>query len=315
MAALWRPTIPTSRPEDNSPIPPWAGIGLKPRHYREVLADPGGIAWFEVHAENYMTAGGAAHTWLERLRREHPFSLHGVGLSLGGAEDLDGEHLASLRRLVERYQPGLVSEHLAWCRRGGVFFNDLLPLPLNEESLAITRRHIEQTQEALGRRILVENPSNYFTFAASTMPETEFLSRLCAKSGCGLLLDINNVHVSACNNEFDARNWLDAIEAEHVGEIHLAGHAVEKLNGKEHLRIDNHGARVAEPVWELFAHFMQRCPPTPVLVEWDTDVPPLSVLQEEAAKADAILTQARGIRGVHGAQKSKIPACENAVLQ
>ena len=240
-----------------------------------------------------MTPGGAAHAWLERLRRDLPLSLHGVGLSLGGAEPLDREHLAALRALVRRYQPGLVSEHLAWCRRGGKFFNDLLPLPLNRESLATVRRHIEQTQEALGRRILLENPSSYFAFAASSMEEPEFLSRLCAQSGCGLLLDINNVHVSACNNGFDARAYLDAVAVEHVGEIHLAGHAVERLEDGLQLRIDDHGSRVAAPVWDLFAHFLRRCPPRPTLVEWDTNVPPLGVLLEEAAQADAILDKAR----------------------
>ena len=240
-----------------------------------------------------MTAGGASHAWLERLRQDHPFSLHGVGLSLGGAEPLDGDHLAALGELVRRYQPGLVSEHLAWCRRGGRFFNDLLPLPLNRESLQTVRRHIEQTQEALGRQILLENPSSYFAFAASSMEEPEFLSLLCDQSGCGLLLDINNVHVSACNNGFDARAYLDAVAVEHVGEIHLAGHAVERLEDGASLRIDDHGSPVAELVWELFAHFLQRCPPLPSLVEWDTNVPPLGVLLEEAAKADAILSQAR----------------------
>ena len=271
------------------PIPARAGIGLKPSHYRDALDNVGTIAWFEIHAENYMGAGGAPHVWLERLRSSFPFSLHGVGLSLGGAEALDREHLANLRTLIDRYEPGLVSEHLAWCRRDGLFFNDLLPLPLNEESLDIVVRHVEQTQETLRRRILVENPSSYFAFETSTSEEPEFLSELCKRSGCGLLLDINNVYVSACNNGFEAGSYLDTIQAEQVGEIHLAGHAVEHLEDGESLRIDDHGSRVCDAVWKLFEKFAGRCTGVPVLVEWDTNVPSLSVMLEEAAKADMIL--------------------------
>ncbi len=272
-------------------IPARAGIGLKPSHYRDALDSVGTIAWFEVHAENYMGAGGAPHVWLERLRSNFPFSLHGVGLSLGGTEALDQEHLANLRTLIDRYEPGLVSEHLAWCRRDGLFFNDLLPLPLNEESLDVVARHVEQTQEALGRRILVENPSSYFAFESSTLEEPEFLSELCERSGCGLLLDINNVYVSACNNDFDAETYLGKIKAEQVGEIHLAGHAVEHLEDGETLRIDDHGSHVCDAVWGLFEKFAGRCTGVPVLVEWDTNVPSLSVMLEEASKADRILTQ------------------------
>lgn len=272
-------------------IPACAGVGLKPSHYRDALDSVKSIAWFEVHAENYMGAGGAPHVWLEHLRSIFPFSLHGVGLSLGGAEALNREHLASLRSLVDRYEPGLVSEHLAWCRRGGLFFNDLLPLPLDEESLDVVARHVEQTQEALGRRILVENPSSYFAFANSTRGEPEFLSELCERSGCGLLLDVNNVYVSACNNGFDAGDYLDKINVGQVGEIHLAGHAVERLEDGEVLRIDDHGARVCDAVWSLFERFIKRCSGVPVLVEWDTNVPHLSVMLEEAAKADRILEQ------------------------
>lgn len=291
--APWSLTIPTSRPEGGgeSPIPARAGIGLKPSHYREALDGKGEIAWFEIHAENFMAPGGAPHAWLERLRQSYPLSLHGVGLSLGGAEELDREHLTCLRVLVDRYEPGLVSDHLAWCRRGRQFFNDLLPLPLNDESLEVTSRHVEQTQEALGRRILVENPSSYFCFANSTIDEPEFLSLLARKSGCGLLLDINNVHVSASNNGFSAKEYLDKVSSEHIGEIHLAGHTIEQLDGGHELRIDDHGCRVGEPVWNLFAYFMKCRDAIPTLVEWDTNVPSLSVLLEEAGKADEILAQ------------------------
>ena len=233
-----------------------------------------------------MTAGGVHHGWLERLRRERPFSLHGVGLSLGGAEALDREHLAALRGLVERYEPGLVSEHLAWCRRGGKFFNDLLPVPLCEESLAVVARHVEETQEALGRRILVENPSVYLGFEDSWMSEPAFLGALCRRAGCGLLLDVNNVHVSAMNGGMDASAYLDAVETEFVGEVHVAGHAVERLEDGSELRIDDHGSFVGDEVWGLLERFLGRCGAVPVLVEWDTNVPSLDVLLAEAGKAE-----------------------------
>ncbi|MDE2612578.1 MAG: DUF692 domain-containing protein [Burkholderiales bacterium] len=279
--------------------PAQAGIGLRFAHHREVQQRRPRIAWLEVHSENYMS-GGAALECLEALRRDYPVSLHGVGMSLGSADALDGAHLARLARLVERVEPALVSEHLAWSVVDHTYLADLLPLPLTEEALAVMCRHVDELQSALGRRILIENPSTYLRFAHSTIPEWEFLAVLAARTGCGLLCDINNIWVSACNHGFDAARYLNALPAQAIGEFHLAGHATRVLAGGRMLRIDDHGSRVSADVWALYAFALERVGPRPTLIEWDTQLPALDVLLGEAATAQAAIARAsRGTETAH----------------
>ncbi|MBB5403097.1 hypothetical protein HDG41_005183 [Paraburkholderia sp. JPY162] len=267
-------------------------MGLRFRHHRAVLDERPAAAWFEVHTENYM-GGGPATRYLDAIRCEYPVSLHGVGLSLGSADGLDAAHLARVSEAVARVQPGLVSEHLAWSVTGGTYLADLLPLPMTEESLDVVCRNVDRMQTALGRRILVENPSTYLRFAHSTIPEWEFLAHLAQRTGCGLLCDVNNIYVSACNHGWNPHTYLDALPPEAIGEIHLAGHSVRQLEGGRILRIDDHGSRVAAQVWALYAAALQRFGPVPTLIEWDTDVPPLEVLIEEAATAESALEAVR----------------------
>ena len=236
--------------------------------------------------------GGTSLRYLETIRRDYPLSLHGVGLSLGSAEEIDAAHLTRVRRVVERFDPGLVSEHLSWSVIGGAYLADLLPLPMTEEALAVVCRHVEQAQACLKRHLLIENPSTYLRFRHSTIPEWEFLARVAERAGCGILCDVNNIYVSACNHGWDAATYLAALPAAAVGEIHLAGHAVKKLDDGQTLRIDDHGSRVAPAVWALYAEALARFGPVPTLIEWDTDVPPLEVLLEEAARAAAMLREA-----------------------
>ncbi|MFP4003191.1 MAG: DUF692 family multinuclear iron-containing protein [Alphaproteobacteria bacterium] len=275
-----------------SAIPARAGIGLKARHISQVLADRPDVGWFEVHAENYMGAGGPFHRQLEQVRADYPLSIHGVGLSLGGAGPLDFGHLERLAAVTARYAPGLVSEHLAWAAHGHVFFNDLLPLPYTEETLAQFCRHINQTQERLGRFILVENPSTYLVPKGSEMDELTFLTAACVRTGCDLLFDVNNLFVTASNHGLDAEAWLDSIPAGLVREIHLAGHAVDSAGG-ETIRVDDHGSHVCAEVWALYERLIARIGPRPTLIEWDTNVPELGVLLEEAARAEAVLNRYR----------------------
>jgi len=270
------------------PIPAKAGIGLRFAHHQAVAESRPGVAWFEVHTENYMGGGTSLH-YLEAIRRDYPLSLHGVGLSLGSAEDLDRAHLERARRVIERVEPGLVSEHLSWSAVGGAYLADLLPLPMTEEALEIVCRHVSEVQDYLKRRLLVENPSSYLRFRHSTIPEWEFLARVSARTGCGILCDVNNIYVSACNHGWDAAAYLAALPPSAIGEIHLAGHAVRTIEGGRVLRIDDHGSRVAPEVWALYAEALARFGPVPTLIEWDTDVPPLEVLLEEAARAAAPL--------------------------
>ncbi|WP_417599723.1 DUF692 domain-containing protein [Pararhodobacter oceanensis] len=281
------PLIPTS-------LPARSGLGFKPEHFPQILASPDATGFYEVHAENYMGAGGAPHAMLEKLRADYPISVHGVGLSIGGAGPLDRDHLARLRVLIERYQPASFSEHLAWSSHGAAWLNDLLPLPYTDETLAVICAHIDQTQEALGRRMLLENPATYVTIEDSTWGEVDFLREIARRSGCGLLLDINNVFVSATNHRFDPRAYLAEFPLELVGEIHLAGHDSEELPDGP-LLIDSHARPVADPVWTLFAEVIARAGPLPTLVEWDNDIPEFAVLQAEAARADGIL---KGVRDV-----------------
>jgi hypothetical protein len=266
------------------PIPAAAGIGLRFPHHEHVTGTRPAVSWFEVHAENYF-GGGTVRQILERVRRDYPISLHGVGLSLGSAEGLDGTHLARLVGLVRAIEPGLVSEHLSWSVVGGNYLADLLPLPLTEEALEVVCRHVEQTQLALGRTILLENPSTYVQLAHTTIPEWEFLAAVVARTGCGLLCDVNNIVVSAANHGWDALAYLAALPVDAVGEIHLAGHALRQLPNGRTLRIDDHGSRVAADVWALFEHALQRFGARPTLIEWDTDIPAFEVLREEAAQA------------------------------
>lgn len=270
------------------PIPARAGVGLRFRHHQVVVDEHPAIAWFEVHTENYM-GGGSAPTYLDAIRRDYPISLHGVGLSLGSAEGMDMAHLARVREVAERTDPGLISEHLSWSVAGGTYLADLMPLPMTEEALAIVCRHVDQVQTCLKRRILVENPSTYLRFRHSTIPEWQFLAEVARRTGCGILCDVNNIYVSASNHGWDALAYLDALPPAAIGEIHLAGHSVRQLDEGQILRIDDHGSRVAPPVWALYKEALQRFGPVPTLIEWDTDVPELGVLMEEAGIAEAAL--------------------------
>jgi uncharacterized protein (UPF0276 family) len=274
-------------------IPPRAGVGLKPAHYRDILETSPDIGWFEVHPENYMGAGGPPHHYLERVRERYPLSLHGVGLSVGGAGPLDRTHLARLKTLMDRYEPGLFSEHLAWSTHEGAYLGDLLPLPYTEETLTHVAAHVEETQDVLGRRMLIENPSTYVGFADNDMDEIEFLTALAERTGCGLLLDVNNVYVSAVNHDYDAAGYIDAFPMEHVGEIHLAGNAEAEDDLGAPLLIDSHDRAVMNEVWHLYARAISRAGPLPTLIEWDNNIPQWQVLFAEAKRAEAIMRDRR----------------------
>ena len=277
----------TRLPRGQDPVPARTGIGLRAPHYREVLETLPRVGWLEVHSENYFGAGGQPHAFLERLRSRYPLSLHGVGLSLGSMDALNVQHLDKLKALIHRYQPDLVSEHLCWSSVGGRHLNDLLPLPYTEEALSHVSERVMRAQEFLGRQILIENVSSYLQFSDSTIPEWEFVAAVTARSGCGVLLDVNNVYINSVNHRLDALRYLDAIPSAAVGEIHLAGY-----DDSGPCLIDTHGAPVSEPVWNLYREAVRRFGRTPTLIEWDTDLPALAVLLDEARKADAILDQA-----------------------
>jgi uncharacterized protein (UPF0276 family) len=269
-------------------LPASAGVGFKPEHFDAIRATKPALGFFEVHAENYMGAGGLPHAQLGQLRRDHALSIHGVGLSIGGAEDLNADHLRRLRQVCDRYEPESFSEHLAWSSHGGDYLNDLLPLPYNEATLAQVCRHVAQAQEVLGRRMLLENPSTYVLFEQSTIPETAFIAEVVRATGCGLLLDVNNVFVSATNHRTDALAYLAEFPMQAVGEIHLGGHAAEELPSGP-LLIDAHGSPVADPVWALYREVLRRTGPLPTLIEWDNDVPAWPDLLAEAMRAQAVL--------------------------
>jgi uncharacterized protein (UPF0276 family) len=271
-------------------IPAHAGIGLRFPHHKIVAETRPDVSWFEVHTENYMGGGTPLH-YLETIRRDYPISLHGVGLSLGSAEGLDGAHLKRVRDVIARIEPGLVSEHLSWSVAGGIYLADLLPLPMTEEALDVVCRHVDEVQDVLGRKILVENPSSYLQYIHSTIPEWEFLSNVAARTGCGILCDVNNIYVSAYNHGWDASCYLAALPKAAVEEIHLAGHAVKDIDGRM-LRIDDHASRVSPEVWRLYDQALARFGRVPVLIEWDTNIPAFAVLQEEAFQAE------RGLRRV-----------------
>jgi uncharacterized protein len=272
-------------------LPARGGVGLKPEHFRHILEARPDIGFFEVHAENYMVAGGPFHHFLERIRADTPLSIHGVGLSIGGEDPLDETHLDRLAALLARYQPESFSEHLAWSSHGGAFFNDLLPAPCNAGTLARVCAHIERVQERLGRRMLLENPATYVEFEASTMAEADFIAEVVARTGCGLLLDVNNAYVSCINHQRDARAYLRALPLAAVGEIHLAGHAREVDVAGAPLLIDSHGAPVAEAVWALYDFAISLTGPQPTLIERDNDLPEFPVLAAEARQAEVIMAR------------------------
>jgi hypothetical protein len=277
-------------------IPARAGVGLRPEHYGAILEGRPGIGWFEIHAENYMGEGGPPHHYLSRIREDYPLSLHGVGLSIGAEGPLDADHLARLRRVADRYEPGLFSEHLAWSTHDGAYFPDLLPLPYTGATVTRVARHIDEVQEAMGRRMLLENPSTYFAFDSSTLSELDFLGEIVRRTGCGLLLDVNNVFVSAVNNGYSPEGYVDAFPLEAVGEIHLAGHAEDADEDGSTLLIDAHDRPVADPVWALCARVLARTGPVPTLIEWDAEVPGWERLAAEAAAADRLLADAESRR-------------------
>ena len=285
----------TAAVADRGPIPANAGIGLRAPHHCVFLDARPRVGFVEVHSENYMCAGGPLHYYLEQTRRDYPLSLHGVALSLGSAERPDADHLRRVKALIDRFQPCLLSEHLAWCGTGGVYLNDLLPLPYDRPTLDRVADNVAVAQDAFQRTILIENPSSYLRFRRSELTEPEFLAELARRTGCGLLLDVNNVAVSAFNLGFDPRDYLAAIPADAVGQFHLAGHSVNDV-GDALVRIDDHGSRVADEVWELYAVAVDRIGPRPTLIEWDSNLPPLDVLVGEAAKADARVQPREAVR-------------------
>ena len=272
-----------------SKAPARAGVGYKPVHLDGILAEPDIIGWLEVHAENYMGDGGPQLAQLKFLRERFPISCHGVGLSIGSEGPLDQEHLLRLKKLVNWLEPALFSEHLAWSTHDMGYMNDLLPVPYNEASLSKVVEHIDQVQDVIGRQMMLENPSLYLAFEQSTMSEIEFLSEIVKRTGCGLLLDVNNVFVSAVNQQTSAEEYLATFPIEHIGEIHLGGHEAQEDDYGDPLLIDSHNNPVVDPVWALFDTLIARTGPLPTLIEWDNDIPTWDVLANEARLADAIL--------------------------
>ena len=274
-------------------LPLRPGIGFKPQHFAAILADPGPVGWLEVHAENYMSDGGRPIAQMRVLADRFPISVHGVGLSIGGMGPLDTDHLARLKTLCDWLQPASFSEHLAWSTHDASYLNDLLPLPYTAATLTAVCDHIDQVQAVLGRRMLLENPSTYLAFAETEMDEVAFLRQITRRTGCGLLLDVNNVFVSAINQQTDAAAYIDAFPLDAVGEIHLGGHDEDVGDHGERLLIDSHGAEVVDPVWALYAHTIAQGGAKPTLIEWDNDVPDWPVLAAEAARAADVLATAQ----------------------
>ena len=273
-------------PQPRHRLPARAGLGLKPQHFAEILETNPDLGFFEIHAENYLGAGGPFHHYLSRIRDRYPLSIHGVGLSIGADGPLDIAHLDRLAALLDRYSPQSFSEHLAWSTHGGVFFNDLLPLPYHSATLTRVCDHIDQTQAHLRRRILLENPATYVEFAASTLDEATFITEIIRRTGCGLLLDVNNAYVSGVNHHRDPQAYIAALPLSAVGEIHLAGFAEDQDAAGAPLLIDTHGAAIAAAVWELYAFALECLGPTPTLIERDHNIPPLAVLLAEAQCAE-----------------------------
>ena len=277
---------------EHSRLPKAAGVGYKPQHFQAIMEDAGTVEWLEIHAENYMGDGGRPLAQLRHLSERFPISVHGVGLSIGGEGPLDPDHLARLKHLVGWLKPASFSEHLAWSTHDTHFYNDLLPLPYTDATLTRVCDHINQVQDLLGRQMLLENPSSYLAFAESTWAEPAFLSEIAKRTGCGLLLDVNNVFVSATNHSKDPRAYFADFPLSAVGEIHLAGHEAEDLPDGP-LLIDSHSRPVADPVWALFSDLITGTGPLPTLIEWDNDVPGFEVLMAEAARAEALLEGVR----------------------
>ncbi len=273
-----------------SEIPARSGAGLKAEHVEEILSSRADIGFFEVHAENYMGAGGVPHRQLGEIRDKYPLSLHGVGLSIGGEDPLNMDHLKRLAELNRRYQPGLFSEHLAWSSHDGAYLNDLLPVPYDEATLDRVCDHVDLVQEVVGRQMLLENPSTYVAFEQSTMSEIDFIKTIAERTGCGLLLDVNNIYVSATNHEFSPEDYLDAFPINLVGEVHLAGHAPDEDEAGRPLLIDAHDRKVADVVWALYERLIAKTGGLPTLIEWDDDIPAWPILLKEAEIAEGILS-------------------------
>lgn len=272
-------------------LPRAGGVGLKPEHFRTILDTRPAIGFFEIHAENYMVAGGPFHHYLERIRADYPLSIHGVGLSIGGEGPLDESHLDRLATLLTRYQPESFSEHLAWSSHQSTFLNDLLPAPYTPQNLDRVCEHVNRVQERLGRRMLLENPATYVEFVASTMPEADFMSEVITRTGCGLLLDVNNAYVSCVNHGRDVMAYIRDLPLSAVGEIHLAGHAEEVDAAGAPLLIDSHGAPVANTVWDLYSTVIALIGPQPTLIERDNDIPAFAVLAAEARQAELLMAR------------------------
>jgi len=280
--------MPLATTSTASLIPARAGIGLRFQHHQAVLDTNPDVAWMEVHTENYM-GGGSPLRYLDAIRRDLPVSLHGVALSLGSAEGLDAAHLERIKKVAERIEPGLMSEHIAWSVVDGSYLADLLPLPMTEEALDTVCRHVDQVQSYLKRSILVENPSTYVTFRHSTIPEWEFMAAVARRTGCGILCDANNIYVSCQNHGWDASAYLAGLPPSTIGEVHLAGHAVRQLADGKTLRIDDHGSQVIAEVWTLYQQALTLFGPVPTLIEWDNNIPPLETLVAEARRADHLI--------------------------
>ncbi len=293
---------PTAAAGTTPGLPARGGVGLKPEHFLEILASAPDLGFFEVHAENYMVDGGPFHHYLGLIRERYPLSIHGVGLSIGGESALDEAHLNRLVRLLDRYQPESFSEHLAWASHGETFLNDLLPVPYNAETLARVCAHVDQVQDRLKRRMLLENPATYVEFAASTMPEMEFIAEIVKRTGCGLLLDVNNVYVACVNHHRDPRAYIEALPLHAVGQIHLAGFAQDVDDAGAPLLIDSHGSPVAQAVWDLYAFALELLGSIPTLIERDNDIPAFPVLLGEAHQAEAIMA------AVHIRQRQEVLA-------
>lgn len=272
-----------------SALPRRSGVGFKPEHFADILAEPQTIGFFEVHAENYMGAGGPPHAQLGKLREDYALSIHGVGLSIGSMQPLDRDHLARLKTLCDRYRPESFSEHLAWSTHDGVFLNDLLPLPYTQETLNRVIEHVDQVQATLGRQMLLENPATYLLFSESTIEETDFLSEIARRTGCGLLLDVNNVFVAATNHNLDPRDYIARFPLEAVREIHLSGHSETVDDHGAPLLIDSHDTPVKDPVWTLYETVIGRLGPVASLIEWDNDIPVWPMLRAEATAAQQVL--------------------------
>ena len=275
--------------QSHNGLPLLAGVGYKPQHFMNILENPAPISWLEIHAENYMGDGGRPLAQLRHLAERFPISVHGVGLSIGGEAALDAAHLSNLKKLCDWLQPASFSEHLAWSTHDGAFLNDLLPLPYTPQTLTRVADHIDHLQEVLGRRMLLENPSTYVGFAETTWDEVDFLAEIARRTGCGLLLDVNNVFVSCVNQVCDPLDYIGRFPLHLVGEIHLGGHEEDRDSADRPLLIDSHGAEVADPVWALYAQVISDAGPRPTLIEWDNEVPDWPVLAAEAARATAVL--------------------------